>query len=96
MLRFCAFNLYGWKPDHEDLSIEHQKIAAWKKRGVYPKSWPKHPNERLPRETVALSQQIRDSAEKRLSEIRRDLREPGQYYPKKQVRAALKYWKIVP
>jgi hypothetical protein len=96
MLRICARNLYGWKCDHDELSNAHQELDAWNNWGAYPKSWPKHPNVSIPLGTVALSRQIRDSAEKRLSEIRRDLREAGQYYPRKQVRAALKYWKIVP
>lgn len=93
MLRLCAFNLYGWKCDHDELSNEHQKLDAWKDWGAYPKSWPKRPYERIPLGTVPLSQEIRDSAEKRRLEIQRDLREAGLYYPKKEVRAALKYWK---
>jgi hypothetical protein len=94
MLRLCALNLYEWKCDHAELSNAHQALDAWNDWDAYPQSWPKRPNERLPLGTVALSKPIRDSAEKRLSEIRRDLRAAGPHYPREQVLAALSYWNI--
>jgi hypothetical protein len=95
MLRICAMNLYGWKCEHQGLRDAQSTLGAWNDWDSYPASWPKHLEERLPLGIVPLSPLIRASAEKRLSEIRRDLREAGSYYPREQVRATLMHWKIV-
>jgi len=96
MLRICAMNLYEWKCDHEELKGAHLALEAWSDWDSYPASWPKRPKERLPLGTVALSPSIQASAEKRLSEIRRDLLEAGPHYPRDQVRDALRYWNVMP
>jgi len=94
MLRVCAKNLYEWECDHEALRSAHREVKNWNNWDAYPASWPKCPKERRPTGTIELSPLIRESAEKRLSDIRRDLREAGPFYPQKQVLDALKYWKI--
>ena len=44
--------------------------------------------------TTELSPIIQVSAEKRLADIRHDLEHAGSYYPRKEVRDAMAYWKI--
>jgi hypothetical protein len=94
MLRICALNLYGWKCEHEELHDAHSALAVWNDWDSYPASWPKYPKERLPQGTVSISPTIRASAEKRLSEIRRDLHEAGPHYPREQVKTTLNYWNV--
>lgn len=94
MLRICAANLYDWKCEHQDLQTIQLTLQSWDDWESYPASWPKSPHERLPLGTVPLSPTIRVSAEKRLSEIRRDLREAGPHYPREQVMTTLSYWSV--
>ena len=94
MLRVCARNLYGWRCDHDSLLATNAALDAWRDWDAYPESWPKTPHEKMPLGVVALSPTIRESARKRLADIRHDLEHAGSFYPRDKVRAALAYWKI--
>ncbi len=48
----------------------------------------------MPLGVVKLDAGIRQSAERRLSQIRRDLENAGPHYPQQEVLATLTYWKI--
>jgi hypothetical protein len=95
MLRICSMNLYEWKCEHEELRDAHRALTNWSDWESYPASWPKIPNERIPLGAIPLSPSIRASAEKRLSEIRRDMRDAGPHYPRDQVKATLGFWNVL-
>lgn len=94
MLRISAYNLYGWRCDHDNLLATHSVLDEWKDWTGYPESWPRTPGEKLPLGVVPLSSTIRASAQKRIAAIRHDLEHAGEFYPREKVRAALAYWKI--
>ena len=94
MLRICAFNLYGWKCDHDELLSKNKELDFWNDWNSYPDSWPRSLQEKLPRGIVELSPTIQESAEKRLRTIRQDLESAGNHYPTEEVKKALEYWKI--
>lgn len=69
-------------------------IDAWGDWSAFPASWPKTPGASVPLGLVRLNGRIRQTAEKRLETIRRDMQNAGQYYPRQDIAAALAYWEI--
>lgn len=92
MLRACALNTYGWRCDHDALGDDDEGV--WAADPAYPASWPRESGAPPPLGTVETSPAIAADADRRLAEIRRDLVEAGEYYPRAAVRAALAYWRI--
>ena len=95
MLRICAHNLYGWECNHDNLLASNKELENWNDWNSYPDSWPKTPHEKKPLGVMEISPIIRASAQKRKAQIRRDLEHAGEHYPRDEVRAVLRYWKIV-
>ncbi|WP_260688482.1 MULTISPECIES: hypothetical protein [Rhizobium] len=94
MLRLCARNLYGWQCDHETMEATNRALDAWSDWSAWPTSWPREGETKLPLGTVAITDAIKTDADKRLIAIRRDLVEAGEFYPREEVRNALRYWRI--
>jgi hypothetical protein len=95
MLRICARYLYGWHCDHESMANAIAIIDEWDDWGAYPESWPNRERKAIPLGTVKLDAGIRQSAARRLAQIRADIEHAGNHYPREKVRKALDYWKIV-
>jgi hypothetical protein len=94
MLRICARKLYGWHCDHTCMADGIAKIDGWDDWDAYPESWPREHMTSLPRGVMKLDDGIRQSATRRLEQIRTDLEKAGIHYPREEVRAALAYWQI--
>jgi hypothetical protein len=94
MLRLCARNLYNWSCDHESIASLHGNLDAWSVWEDYPKSWPRKPGDPAPMGMVPINERIRVAAAKRLRDIYRNQETAGPLYPGKEVRQALRYWKI--
>jgi hypothetical protein len=94
MLRLCARNLYGWQCDHETMEATNKALDAWSDWSAWPSSWPRPGENKRPLGTIPISDAIKADADRRLATIRRDLVEAGEYYPRDDVRNALKYWRI--
>lgn len=92
MLRACAFHLYGWRCDHDEL--EHVDLQAATADGAYPASWPKKEGDPPPPGTVQMTPAIAAAADRRLTAIRKDVEYAGPHYPRDQVRRVLEYWGI--
>ena len=94
MLRWCSLQTFGWQPTHSDLIAYQNGLESSIKWDCYPASWPKYRKERIPAGTVPLNDRIRKSAIQRMQRIKDDLRNAGDFYPKKQVEAALAEFQI--
>lgn len=94
MLRVCAFHLYGWVCDAEDV----REVAAQVSKGVpplaYPREWPSRRGDPPPPGVIPHSPDIQRLIDQRKAEIRKDLAEAGPLYPRDSVRDVLAYWKI--
>jgi hypothetical protein len=95
MLRICARHLYGWHCDHESVAVAVSTMDRWADWNAYPKSWPRANKRSIPLGVMPITDRIRKDALKRISDIRYDLSNAGEFYPREQVRAALAYWKVV-
>lgn len=95
MLRVCAYHYYRWLCEHEAVKEVAASVASWENWDGYPESWPKPGRtDSRPKGTIAFSDRIRKSADKRKSEIREDLESAGQFYPREKVRTVLDFWKL--
>jgi hypothetical protein len=94
-LRVCAFHLYGWACEHEDV----QSGAALVRSGVipegYPQSWPTSKRRICPKGTAPFSDRVQASIAKRKSRIRSQLTDSAlQHYGHDTVREVLKFWNV--
>ena len=94
MLRVCALHLYGWSCDHEDVAGLSEEVAEWSNWDPYPESWPRPGTASKPLGIAPFSWRIRNSADRRLTAIRKDLASAGPHYPREEVQEVLKYWNI--
>lgn len=97
MLRTCSYYLYDWVCDHSDVQMLAEKIKSGYLPPGYPDQWPSPKNRKMiPPNTVAFNDVIRSSADKRLGQIKKSLKDHANNpnYPKQQVEDTLKYWKI--
>jgi hypothetical protein len=94
MLRICARYLYDWHCDHKSLVDAIATVEGWGNWDSYPISWPRAPGASMPLGVVKLDVGIRQSAARRLAQIRSDLVNAGSHYPREEVRNALEYWNI--
>ena len=94
MLRICAQNLYGWHCDHESTVTALATVNDWTQWDEYPASWPRKPHSSTPDGLIRINEGIRRNAKNRLARIRKDLKDAGRFYPRDEVRAVLRYWRI--
>ena len=94
MLRICARSLYDWPRNHESMVAAIAAVDKWNDWEAYPASWPRPGHKSIPLGLVKLDPGIRESAARRLRQIRSDLANAGHHYPREKVREALADWKI--
>jgi len=94
MLRICAQYLYSWHPKHKSLADAIATVEGWDDWDSYPSSWPKAPEASMPLGVVKLDVGIRESAARRLKQIRSDMANAGPHYPREEVQKAMAYWNI--
>jgi hypothetical protein len=97
MLRTCAFHLYGWTCQFEDVDTLRQasQIGSGEIPNGYPATWPRYKGEKLPPNTAPWTDSIRERIKKRKSEIASKLQSDSHvHYPRDSVRKVLDFWKI--
>ena len=94
MLRICARHLYDWHCDHNGAAEGLAIVEAWTDWSAYPPSWPRADRTSVPLGVVKIDKGIRQSITRRLQAIRKDLKDAGDHYPRKEVRQALADWNI--
>jgi hypothetical protein len=95
MLRTCAFHLYGWTCEHDDVAEEARRVRAGPPPDIYPSSWPTADRKVLPPGTAPFSARVANSIARR----KRDLRammgdESMSQFPRDAVREVLAFWKM--
>jgi hypothetical protein len=95
LLRSCAFNLYGWACEHEDVAQASEEIRSGAIPDDYPVEWPTPARHVLPPGTVPLDSRIQGYADRRKAQLREWLGNPGlERFPRQQVIEALEFWDI--
>ncbi len=98
ILRLCAFHLYGWICEAEEVQEEAEMIRKGVIPDNYPASWPFAGSGKTPPGMVHFDPQIDRFIERRKQEIRDDLNQAdlGNYphYPEEQVREVLAFWHV--
>jgi len=95
ILRHCAYRLYGWACEHEDVAEEAEQVRTQPLPDYYPACWPGSDRDVLPPGTAPASPHAQDSAEKAKARIRDALANDALlHYPRDQVRDVLAFWNI--
>jgi len=98
ILRVCAFYLYGWVCEAEEVRDEAEMIKNGTVPDSYPSSWPLGKEGRRPPGLVEYNSQIERLVQRRRQKIKEDLRhaELGDYpqYPKEMVEGVLAFWSM--
>ena len=95
MLRICAYHNYGWSCQHKAVKKAATRVQNWKDWEGYPESWPRPGREDAqPKGTIKFTDEIKKSADRRRTKIRKEMRSAGKHYPKKEVRKVLRYWNL--
>ncbi len=95
MLRVCAYYLYGWVCDADEVKAEASAITNGSIPDGYPESWPRKQGGISPKGMVRYNATIQKFLTKRKEEIGRDLQNPAlKFYPKVRVREVLEFWRI--
>jgi hypothetical protein len=94
-LRVCAYHLYGWACEHEDVTTEAARVRSGEVPTGYPDEWPTGDRSVLPPGTGPFNNIIKRKIAARKTQIahlleRKDFRE----YPRDAVREVLDFWKI--
>lgn len=94
-LRTCAFHLYGWACEHDDVAA----AAAVVRSGIipegYPSSWPTADRKVIPSGTAPYNHRVQRAIERRKAQISHQLRTPElTHYGHDAVRAVLDFWRI--
>lgn len=93
MLRVCAYHNYGWLCQHKAVKKAAARVENWKDWDGYPESWPRPGREDAqPKGTIGFTNEIKESADRRITKIRKELQSAGKYYPKKEVKKVLRFW----
>ena len=90
MMRVAANYYYGWEPTHpdiDDVELERSRFEP----SAYPQSWPVKPGQSPPG-VVAFDEAVKRFADRRIAKIRDDVKTAGEFYPRDEVLAVLKYW----
>lgn len=88
ILRVCAWYLYGFVCEEDEVKEEANNIKNGFIPHNYPSEWPRHYRDKMPPGTVKLNNQIQNYIAKRKAQIRRDLQNPlfeGTHYPKGKI-----------
>jgi hypothetical protein len=95
ILRTCAFHLYGWACEHDDVARDAAKVRSGVIPANYPPAWPTGDRDVLPPGTAPFSPRVVASIAKRKRELRRMLADESlSYFPRIEVEKALAFWNI--
>jgi hypothetical protein len=95
ILRTCAFQLYGWVCEHEDVAGQAEAVRTGEIPEHYPAAWPTHEKQCLPPGTAPYSDRVQGAIARRKAEIREMLDDATLVnYPRDEVREVLAFWKI--
>jgi len=98
ILRLCAFQLYGWICEAEEVQEEAEMIRKGVIPDNYPALWPFAGSGKTPQGMIQFDPQIDRFIERRKQEIRDDLNQADlgnhPHYPKEQVREVLAFWHV--
>lgn len=94
MLRVCAYHLYGWSCEHDQIAESATVVKSWGVWDDYPASWPRSPGASSIPGMMKINDGIRKTAADRLGQIKKDLMLAGPFYPRQEVLAALDFWHI--
>lgn len=95
VLRHCAFHLYGWVCEHDDVRDVALRVMLEAEPDFYPKSWPTHGRKILPIGTAPASPYAFGQATKARARIRKEVLDDSlELYPREEVRSVLDFWKV--
>jgi hypothetical protein len=94
-LRVCAFQLYGWVCQHDDVRHAADRVRSGAIPESYPEEWPTVTRHALPPGTAKFNDRVRASVERHKAKIRAQLaNEKLTHYDHESVRQVLAFWKI--
>lgn len=95
MLRVCAFHLYEWVCEHDDVKDDAARVRSGEIPVHYPMSWPTGSRRVLPPGTAPCSQRVVAAIAKRKAELKAALNSDAfHHYPREQVRSVLSFWRV--
>ena len=94
-LRVCAYHLYGWVCEHDDVRVIAGRVQSGELPKGYPEDWPTAERHLLPPGTAPYSERVRASVAKRKAKLRQQLTdETLEHYGHDAVRSVLAFWKV--
>lgn len=95
ILRACAFNLYGWACEHDDVNAQASSIRAGLVPDGYPSAWPTSRRTCLPPGTAPFSDRVRGAVADQKARIKALLADQSlTYFPRDDVRRVLDFWRV--
>ncbi len=94
-LKVCAFHLYGWACEHDDVQAAAERVRSGAVPEGYPSAWPTAERHELPPGTAPRSDRVRASIARRKAAIRGQLAN-GELtnFDHDSVREVLAFWRI--
>jgi hypothetical protein len=94
-IRFCAFQLYGWVCEHNDLKNAVEDIRKGELPEGYPDSWPTPLRHAPPPGTAPFSPRVQAAIAKQKAKLRQQLKDESlKHYEHDAVREVLAFWKV--
>lgn len=94
-LRVCAFHLYGWACEHDDVADAAERVRAGEIPDGYPESWPTPTRKLLPPGAAPFSARVQASIAKRKARIRQQLANPAlAHFGHDSVEDVLRFWRV--
>jgi len=94
-LRACAFHLYGWACEHEDVEVPAARVRSGSIPEGYPTSWPTADRRILPPGTAPIGDRVQTSIEKYKARLRAQLANPHLvHFGHDRVREVLQFWNV--
>jgi hypothetical protein len=94
-LRVCAFQLYGWACEHEDVRTVAERVRSGAIPEGYPNDWPTADRRVLPPGTAPCTDRVQASIEKCKAKFREQLADSAlEHYGHDVVREVLTFWKV--
>jgi hypothetical protein len=94
-LRVCAFHLYGWTCQHEDVGVGATRVRSGAIPDGYPLAWPTAERVVLPPGTAPFSERVQSAVARRKARIRAQLEDDSlRHYDRHAVRGVLEFWGV--
>jgi hypothetical protein len=94
-LRVCAFHLYGWACEHEDVRTVAERVRSGAIPEGYPNDWPTADRRVLPPGTAPCTERVQASIERRKAKLREQIADSAlEHYGHDVVRDVLAFWKV--